>query len=105
MDDTEENDVIETWKFFLVEIALSFGKGDREDKQEKTLKRIIDFKTNKYAPLIRSLKTQLSKSRRKKRFEVEFLPFVIWSFGAIPNQSITNLMKMIGAVTKNTIGL
>jgi hypothetical protein len=43
-------------KFIIVEIEVSFGKGDREDEQENTVKRIIDFKTNKYAPLFRSLK-------------------------------------------------
>jgi hypothetical protein len=60
----------------IVEIAVSFGKGDREDEQENTLKRIIYFKTNKYVQLIRSLKTHFSKKKGKKRFEVEFFSFV-----------------------------
>jgi hypothetical protein len=69
------------------------------------LKRIIDFKTNKYAPLIRSSKTYLSQKRGKKIFEVEFLSFVISLLGELPNKSIANLTKMIGTATKNTVGL
>jgi hypothetical protein len=53
---SEENGVMDTWKFIIVEISVRFGKGDRKDEQEDALKRIIDFKTNKYELLVRSLK-------------------------------------------------
>jgi hypothetical protein len=69
------------------------------------LKRIIDFKTNKYARLIRSLKTRFSKKRGKKRFEVEFLSFVISSLEAMSKKSITSLTKMRRTAIKNSIGL
>jgi hypothetical protein len=102
---SEENDLIEAWKFFNVEIAVSFGKGDREDEQENLWKRVLDFKTNKYTPLIRSLKAQLRKRRGNKRFEVEFLSFIISSRVTMSNKSISNLTKMIGTATKKTISL
>jgi excinuclease UvrABC nuclease subunit len=82
-----------------MEILVPFGKGDREDEQENTLKKVLDFTTNKYAALIRSLKGEISTSRRKKRFERDFLPFLISSLGALSNKSITNLTKMIETET------
>jgi hypothetical protein len=69
------------------------------------LKRIIEFKTNKCAPLIRSSKIYLSQKRGKKRFELEFLSFIISSLWTLLNKSITSLTKMIGTATKNTVGL
>jgi hypothetical protein len=45
------------------------------------------------------------KNLRKKRFLVEFLPFIISSLGALPNKSINNFTRMIETATKNTIGL
>jgi hypothetical protein len=63
------------------------------------LKKVIDLKTSKYPSLIRSLNLSLSKKIGKKRFEVEFLPFVISSLGALLDRSMTNLTKMMGTVT------
>jgi hypothetical protein len=77
---TKEGDIFETWKLFMIEISVPFGKGDKEDEYSNTLKNIIEFKTNKYAPLARSINKQLKeKNFKKKRFVVEFLPFIISS--------------------------
>jgi hypothetical protein len=40
-----------------------------------------------YAPLVRSINKQLKeKNFKKKRFVVEFLPFIISSLGALPSK-------------------
>jgi hypothetical protein len=71
-----------------------------------TLKNVTEFKTNKYALLIRNLSKQLKgKNLRKKKFVVHFLPFVISSLGPLSNKSINSLTRMIGIATKNTVGL
>jgi hypothetical protein len=36
---------------------------------------------------------------------VEFIPFVISSLGALPNKSINGITRIIGTVTKNTVGI
>jgi hypothetical protein len=41
----------------------------------------------------------------RKKFVVEFLPFIISSLGALPNKSINNFTRMIETATKNTVGL
>jgi hypothetical protein len=70
------------------------------------LKKVIEFKTNRYAPLIKSINTQLGNRRvGKRKFVVEFVPFVISSLGAIPNKSINSVMRIIGTATKNTVGI
>jgi hypothetical protein len=59
-----------------------------------------------YAPLIRSINKHLeNKKVAKKRFIVEFIPFVISSLGALPNKSIYGVTKIIGTATKNTVGI
>jgi hypothetical protein len=103
---SKEDDIIETWKLFIIEVAVPFGRGGKEDIHSNTLKNITEFKTNKYAPLVRSINKQLKdKNFRKKKFAVEFLPFIISSLGALPNKSIKNFTRMIGTATKNTVGL
>jgi hypothetical protein len=105
-DITKEGDIVETWKLFIVEISVPFGKGDKEDEHINTLKNIIEFETNKYVPLVRSINKQLKeKNLKKKKFVIEFLPFIISSLGALPNKSINSFSRMIGSTTKNTIGL
>jgi hypothetical protein len=70
------------------------------------LKNIIEFKTNKYAPLVRSINKQLKDKNFKKRiFMIEFLSFIISSLGALPNKPVKSFSRMIGKATKNTIGL
>jgi hypothetical protein len=70
-----------------------------------TLKNVTEFKTNKYAPLVRSINKQSKdKNFRKENFVVEFLSFIISSLGALPNKSINNFTSMIGIATKNTVG-
>jgi hypothetical protein len=67
---------------------------------------VIEFKTNKYAPLIRSISKQLKeKKSKRKRFIVEFIPFIISSLGVLPNKSIHSITRTIGAATRNTVGL
>jgi shikimate kinase len=45
------------------------------------------------------------KNFKKRRFVIEFLPFIISSFGALPNKSISNFTRMKGIATKKTGGL
>jgi hypothetical protein len=93
---SKEHDIIETWKLFIIEIAVPFGRGVKKDVHSNTLKNIIEIKTNKYAPLIRSINKQLKdKNFRKKKFGVEFLSFVISLLSALPNKSINNFTRMI----------
>jgi hypothetical protein len=70
------------------------------------LKKVIEFKTNKYAPLIKSI-NKLLKDRKvgRRKYLVEFIPFVISSLGALPNRSIYGITKIIGTATKNTVGI
>jgi hypothetical protein len=93
---TKEGDIFEIWKLFIIEISVPFGKGDMEDEYSNILKNIIEFKTNKYGPLVRSINKQLKKKNfKKKRFAIEFLPFIISSLGALPNKSINSFTRMI----------
>jgi hypothetical protein len=102
---SKEDDIIETWKLIIVEIAVPFGR-DKEDVHSNALKNATEPKTNRYAPRVRSINKQLMcKNFTKKKFAVEFLPFIISSLGALPNKSINNLIRMIGTATKNTVGL
>jgi hypothetical protein len=64
---TKEGGIFETWKLFIIEISVLFEKGDKEDEHSNTLKNIIEFKTNKYAPLVRSINKQLKEKNFKKR--------------------------------------
>jgi hypothetical protein len=97
---------METWMLYIIEIPVPFGKGDKEEEHINTLKNVIEFKTNKYAPLVRSINKQLKeKNFKEKRFVVEFLPFIISSLGALRNKSINGFTRMIGTATKNTGGL
>jgi hypothetical protein len=103
---SNDDDVIETWKLFIIEISVPFGRGDKEDVHSNKLKNITEFKTNKYAPLIRSINKQLKdKNFRRRKFVVKFLPFIISSLGALPNKSINSFTRMIGTAAKNTVGL
>jgi hypothetical protein len=103
---TKEGIIFETWKLFILEISVPFGKGDKEDEHSNTLKNIIEFKTNKYEPLVRSINKQLKeKNFKKRRFVIEFLPFIISSLDAVPNKSINSFIRMIGAARKNTVSL
>jgi hypothetical protein len=103
---TKEGDIFEAWKLFIIEKSVPFGKGDKEDEHSNTLKKVIEFKTNKYSPLLRRINKQLKeKNIKKRKCEIEFLPFIISSLGALPNKSINNFSRMIGAATKNKIGL
>jgi hypothetical protein len=45
------------------------------------------------------------KNLRKKKFEVDFLPFIISSLGVLTNKSINSLTRIIGTATKNTVEL
>jgi hypothetical protein len=102
----KEGGIFETWKLFIIEISVPFGKGDKEDEHSNTLKNIIEFKTNKYATLVRSINKQLKeKNFKKRRVVIEFLPFIISSLGALPNKSINIFTRMIGTARKNAIGL
>jgi hypothetical protein len=103
---SKEDDITETWKLFIIEIAVPFGRRDKEDVHSNTLKNVTEFMTNKYAPLVRSINKQVKdKNFRKENFMVEFLPFIISSLGALPNKSINNFTMIIGTATKNTVGL
>jgi hypothetical protein len=105
-DVSGDEDKFETWKLFIIEISVPFGRGDQEDEHSNTLKKVIEFKTNKYAPLIKSIITQFrSRKLGKRKFVVEFIPFVISSLGALPNKSVNSFSRMLGSTTKNTVGL
>jgi hypothetical protein len=105
-DISGDEDKFETWNLYIIEISVPFVKGDQEDEHSNTLKKVIEFKTNKYAPLIKSINTQLrSKKIGKRKYVVEFIPFVISSLGALPNTSINGITKIIGTATKNTVGI
>jgi hypothetical protein len=105
-DISSDEDKFETWKLYIIEISVPFGKGDQEDEHNNTLKKVIEFKTNKYAPLIKSINTQLrNRKLGKRKFMVEFIPFVISSLGALPNKSINSVTRIIGTAAKNTVGL
>jgi hypothetical protein len=105
-DVSNEEDKFETWKLYIIEISVPFGKGDQEDEHSNTLKNVIEFKTNKYAPLIRSINKQLKEKKAgKRKFIIEFIPFIISSLGSLPNKSIYGITKIIGTTTNNTIGL
>jgi hypothetical protein len=91
---------------FIIEISVPFGNGDNEDVHSNILKNVTEFKTNKYAPLIRSFSKQMKdKNLRKKFFVVKFLSFALSSLGTLPNKSINGLTRMIRTATKNTVGL
>jgi hypothetical protein len=103
---SSDEDKFETWKLYIIEISVPFGKGDQEDDHSNTLKKVIEFKTNKYAPLIKSINTQLrNRKLGKRRFMAEFIPFVISSLGALPNKSINGVTRIIGTTTENTVGI
>jgi hypothetical protein len=88
-------------EIFIIEISVPFGRGGKKYEHSNTLKNIIEFKTNKYAPLMRSINKQLKeKNFRNKRFIVEFLPFIISSLEALPNKSINSFTRMIGTERK-----
>jgi hypothetical protein len=90
----------------ILEISVPFGKGDKEDEHSNTLKNIIEFKTNKYAQLVRSINKQFKeKNFKKRRLVIEFLPFIISSLGALPNKSINSFTRMTATTTKYTIRL
>jgi hypothetical protein len=57
-DVSNEDDNYETRKLFIIEISEPFGKIDQDDEHSNTLKNEIEFKTNKYAPLVRSINKQ-----------------------------------------------
>jgi hypothetical protein len=56
-DISSNEDKFETWKLYIIEISVPFGKGDQEDEHSNSLKKVVEFKTNKYAPLIKSINT------------------------------------------------
>jgi hypothetical protein len=56
---SKDDDIIETWKLFIIEISVPFGRRDKEDIHSNKLKNITNFKTNKYTPLVRSITKQL----------------------------------------------
>jgi hypothetical protein len=66
-DISSDEEEFETWKLYIIEISVSFGKGDQEDEHSNTLKKVIEFKKNKYAPLIKSIKKQLKDRKVGKR--------------------------------------
>jgi hypothetical protein len=67
----DDDDIIEARKLFIIEIAVSFGRGDKKDVHSSISKNVIEFKTNKYAPLIRSINKQLKDNNfRKTKFVV-----------------------------------
>jgi hypothetical protein len=69
---------IKTWKLIIIEIAVPFGKKDQEEEDSNSLKKAIEFKTNKYAPLIKSIRAQFERRKvHNKRFTVEFIPIVV----------------------------
>jgi hypothetical protein len=45
------------------------------------------------------------KNFRKRKYVVEFLPFIISSLGTLPNKAINSFTRMIGTAMKNTFGL
>jgi hypothetical protein len=103
---SQEEEKFETWKLFIIEIAIPFGKKDQEEEDSNSLKKAIEFKTNKYAPLIRNIRAQFDRKRvRNLKFVVEFIPIVISSLGAMPNKTINGITKIIGTATKNTVGI
>jgi hypothetical protein len=105
-DISSDEDKFETWKLYIIEISVPFGKGDQGDEHSNTLKKVIEFKTSKYAPLIKSINTQLiNRKLGKRKFMVRFIPFVISSLGALPNKSINSVTRIIGTATKNTVGI
>jgi hypothetical protein len=54
--------------------------------------------------LIRSINKQLKEKKEgKRKFIVEFIPFVISSLEALPNKSIDGITRIIGTTMKNTI--
>jgi hypothetical protein len=46
-DISNDEEKFETWKLYIIEISVPFGKGDQEDEHSNTLKKVIEFKTNK----------------------------------------------------------
>jgi hypothetical protein len=98
---SKDEDIVETWKLFIIEISIPFGRGDKEDMHGNISKNVSEFQTNKYVSLIRSINKQLKdKNFRKKKFVVEFLSFIISSLKALPNKSINTLTRIIRTATK-----
>jgi hypothetical protein len=54
---TKEDEIVTIWKFYIVEIAIPFGKEDKEGEHSKALKAALGFKTIKYRSLVRTLRS------------------------------------------------
>jgi hypothetical protein len=87
-------------------MSVPFGRGDKEDVYSNTLENIIEFKTNKYAPLVRSINKQLKeKNVKKKRLLVVFFAIYYFIIGSVIKQIDQQFTKMIGIATKIAVGL
>jgi hypothetical protein len=71
--------VRETWKLYIIEIAVPFGRGDKEDMHRNILKNIMDFKTNKYTRFVRSVNKQFKVriSERKNCGEIFSIYYIV----------------------------
>jgi hypothetical protein len=65
-------------------------------KVQRPLRKSLNTR-HKILPLIRARRNHLEKLKKKKIFEVEFLPIVISLLGAFPNKILRNLSKITKA--------
>jgi hypothetical protein len=46
-----KKDIIPLWKFYIIESAIQFCKGDNEGEESSILKKTMNFNPKKYGPL------------------------------------------------------
>jgi hypothetical protein len=80
----------------IVELAVLFGRKLNE-MHENTLYQMKDTKTNKYGGKIWKLRKGFEeRSSDELKFRMEFMPFIISSIGAVPNDTMSSLKALIG---------
>jgi hypothetical protein len=95
----------EIWKMLVVEFAIPFGR-KVEDEYKNSMEKMKVTKTNKYAPLIRFLRSKFDeKSDARTEFRIEFRTFIVSSLGAISNDTIRSFQSMIGRCSRTNANL